>query len=59
MKPVNSLSVLETLIKYKVDLYDSQGHKIDFIVYMYKPLCHIYMDIRSGNLFYNPIDLME
>ena len=59
MKPVKSLAQLENLIKYKVDLYDLQGHKIDFVRYMYNRLYDIYMDIQNGNLFYNPIDLME
>lgn len=60
MKKIPSLSFLEILIHHKVEcVYDIQGHKIDIIRLMYDRFYDIYMQIKNGELFYNPIDLYE
>jgi len=58
MKKITSLANLEWFIEHKIDLYDSQGNKIDIIRLMYNRLYDTYMDIKNEKLFYDEIDLI-
>lgn len=60
MKKILNLNMIQTLIDGHVEyVYDNRERKIPLVRLMYERLYDIVMQIKDGQLFYDPDDLMR